>query len=324
MSQSLWAAMPGFLSGWPALTLLATFIYGFYGFGIKLSTSRGYAPAWTVMISTGTVLFLASATTAWNLASGLPALGHTKSLVLHGLGNGFFFAAGSLFAHLSLARVPGSVGFPVSKLNTVFVVLLSLAVFRETPSAIQWTAICLAVSAIAILGFSNPSAKRSKEGSSGEPSPGPGLDSASGPARRTFFAGILYGLAGAISTALSAIINKSGAMTLDRTAFIAVSYIFSTISVALLARLFTPEIFRSGPAKGQKALGITMGILNFVGFVTILAAFSKGPLSVIHPIFSTSMVISIALSTLALGERLTLWAGLAGFLVLGAVVLAKF
>ena len=70
-------------------------------------------------------------------------------------------------------------------------------------------------------------------------------------------------------------------------------------------------------------LGIGAGLCNFIGYMMVLKAFSTGQLSVIHPIFSLSILIPIVLSILFLKEKLTPRRGAAILFALLAVISMK-
>jgi uncharacterized membrane protein len=68
-------------------------------------------------------------------------------------------------------------------------------------------------------------------------------------------------------------------------------------------------------------LAICAGFLNFAGYLLVLQAFSAGPLSLIHPVFSMAIIIPIALSAVAFKEKLTPRNIIAVVLCLLAIVL---
>ena len=70
-------------------------------------------------------------------------------------------------------------------------------------------------------------------------------------------------------------------------------------------------------------LGITIGLLNIAGYYLVLTAWSRGPLSLIQGILSTTMIITILLSRIAYRERFNWKNILAVILSLLAVLLIK-
>jgi len=268
---------------WIIPTLVSTALYGFYNFGARVSAARGYRSSVTIFISTLTVFIAAGLTIGYRVRTGMTPLDTTPwmAILLMAAGNGFFFATGSSL-----------------KFNTLFVVLLSLPVFGEMPNPRQWTGILLALASIILLSGSNQ-ANSGQQAQSSESNQGIGGESRKC-SRGTYCWGLALALLSALTTALSALINKTAAIKGDRIAFVAFSYAVSAAISGLMAA--RGKGGKTSLCKGQVFLGLLMGLLNFIGFVLILKAFSLGPLSVIHPIFSMSMVISVTLSTIVFRE----------------------
>jgi uncharacterized membrane protein len=143
----------------------------------------------------------------------------------------------------------------------------------------------------------------------------------------------------ALFTAFSALINKKGSMQTDINAFVMVSYFTAFLMSLVFLKInhlhskksnqknLSPQNNTPGTdfniKKAQLGLGIAMGLTNFIGFILILTAFSMGPLHIIHPIFSSSMVISVILSVIIYKEGMNLKIGIAICAVLAAVILVK-
>jgi transporter family protein len=86
--------------------------------------------------------------------------------------------------------------------------------------------------------------------------------------------------------------------------------------VVLYTVNFRPDIHPRGIA-----LGITTGILGFLGALFFLLAVSEGPLSLIAIWTALSPVISILLAILVLNEPITLQQGVGIIFALAAILL---
>ncbi|PKK89474.1 MAG: hypothetical protein CVV64_13745 [Candidatus Wallbacteria bacterium HGW-Wallbacteria-1] len=308
---------------WIVPTLISTVLYGFYNFGARVSSARGYNSSATIFISTLTVFIGATLTLIYRIHQNITPIATTPwgAIMLLAAGNGFFFATGSSLKFKALEKIPGNIAFPVLKFNTLFVVLLSLPVFGEMPEPLQWAGILLAVAAIILLSGANrqsvPGFPTKNRTESQSPCHNPSQSFLKS-MPEGFSAGIALAILSALTTALSALINKTAALKSDRIAFIAFSYAVSAAVSGFMA--IRKKGLRSTPT-GQIMLGTGMGILNYIGFILILKAFSMGPLSVIHPIFSMSMVISVTLSTFVFREPFNRRTALALIAAVIAVIL---
>lgn len=306
--------MTQLFDNWYLPCLISTLLYGFFNFGSKISSAKGYKAPLTVLISTFTV-FICASITFWFCDTSVP---DWKPVFILACSNGFLFALSSLLTLFCFERVPGNIGFPLKKLNTIFVIILSIVIYNTFPNTRQWIGIGLAIFSILLL-------------STNKASQNSGL-------KKGFGMGMLMGITAALCTAVAALINKKGAMDLDKTAFVMVSYGTAFIMSLLFLKinlLHSKAKNRSDmdneksniesfyPCKSQILLGLGMGVTNFIGFMLILTAFSLGPLHIIHPIFSTSMVVSVILSTLIYKEQMDLKIITAIICVLIAVVIVK-
>jgi uncharacterized membrane protein len=122
--------------------------------------------------------------------------------------------------------------------------------------------------------------------------------------------------------AVAAISSKIAAVSTSTSAFMAMSYLFGTgFSLAI-------EKHWGGRKKLDQrgvaiAIGVVMGILNYVGFTAFMFALQDGPLSAIALITGMHFVIAIVLSVLFYKERLTLTRSLGIVLTLLSVVLLR-
>jgi uncharacterized membrane protein len=79
-----------------------------------------------------------------------------------------------------------------------------------------------------------------------------------------------------------------------------------------LGALFSAALIRTSGKEGSQQnhkeailIGFLMGLINFVGFYTFLAALSVGPLSIIVSITGMHFVIAVLLSVIIYKEKLS-------------------
>ena len=269
-------------------------LYGLFNFLYKIAAERRYDSVAVVNIATATV-FLAA------LVAGAVrgfAFDNMRLTLLLTLGNGCFFLLGSVMKVEALRYVPSSIAFPLNKMNVLFVLLIAILVFGERPDPLQFAGIAAACAVIFTAGRK----------------PGGGRDS------RFHVRGVTLALLAGVATAVSVSFGRVAARSpIGRLNYVMFSYGL----VALLAYGWNRGIRhgRYSVGAGTVALGVCAGCLNFAGYLVVLEAFSKGPLSLVHPMLSLSIIIPIALSLLVFREELTFRNAVAIALSLVAVFL---
>lgn len=282
---------------WFLYTLAATGLYGVMYFVQKSGANRGYASAWIVNISTTTVALL-SLGAALLEGQGVP---DTGLLLRYAAINGTFYGLGSLIHFKAFKLLPASIAFPLGKVNVVFIALAGILLFGERVTASQAAAVVLFFTVVLLL-----TRRESHQ---------PVAHLASG---------VLLVLAAGLCTTVSVTTGKYAAAApgLPKTTYMALSYTLVACLTFALGRLRAPQA-NSWKIPHALQIGVIAGVCNFAGYFCILQAFSTGNLSVIHPIFSLSIVVPIVLAMLFHGEKMTLRKGAALALALLAVVLMK-
>jgi drug/metabolite transporter (DMT)-like permease len=119
--------------------------------------------------------------------------------------------------------------------------------------------------------------------------------------RRTGFLCLFVAL---VAGAVAIISSKFAAMYTNKMAFIAISYIASSIFALGLRRRLQTEEANESP-KEAILIGLVMGLINLAGYYAYLKALSTGPLSIITAITGMHFIIAIILSALIYKEKLT-------------------
>ncbi len=283
------------MQNWFVLTLMAFFLFGIQRFLYKVSAERNCNTAWTSFAFMGTVTVLS---TLFFFALGQSAY-NLKFLLVVALINSLSFVSGTIATIEALKYISTSVAYPIIRLNTAIVVIFSIWYFGDRLSSFQIAGIIIAVIVILLL---------------------TGLDNGRrAPTKNPRRAMLLVSVA-LFSGAIAAISSKFAALKVNLLAFMAVSYAMSMIISYCLRKKLD-----SGGTNHNEALiiGIFIGLINFGGFYSLLAALSSGPLSIIMPVTGMYFVISIILAFLFYREKLNTLRVLAIILTAFAIILMR-
>ena len=268
------------MTNWYLFSLAALLLIGLQRFFYKVAAASGLSPSLTTLSFMSTVAL--AGTVLWFLEGiKITAPGF---LVLISLINSLTFVTATL-AHIHvLNRIAAAVAYPLIRLNVLLVVFFSVLFLGEQLTFRQWAGVAVSLAAMAVLARQQaPSSERVASGGGG---------------------GLWLVLLAMFSGALSSISCKFAALEVSKTAFIAVSYMFSTVfSLIQNTRLF-PRRKPAGSREKAVAVGIFMGVLNLAGFYAYLQALSLGPLSLVASINGLHFVVAVILSCLLYKERL--------------------
>lgn len=282
---------------WFLYTIAATLLYGVMYFVQKSGANRGYPSTWIVNISTTTVALFALTAA---LLEGQRAPDTGLLLLYAGL-NGTFYGLGSMIHFKAFKILPAGIAFPLGKVNVVFIALAGILLFGERFTASQALAVLIFFLVVLLLTRREPHQPVAH-----------------------LATGVLLVLAAGLCTTVSVTTGKYAAAApgLPKTTYMALSYTLVACLTFALGRLRSPRE-NSWKVPHAVGIGVIAGVCNFAGYWCILQAFSTGKLSVIHPIFSLSILVPIVLAMLFHGEKMTVKKGLALALALLAVVLMK-
>ena len=280
---------------WFIMGLLATVLYGTMNFLYKLAAQKGYQ---------GTSLINSVALTVALFAGGFTFITHSsfgnlRLLLLFSLLNSSFFAIGLLAKYLALKSAPTSYVLPIGKLNVPITILLAIIFLQERLESLQWLGLFLALSMLFLINFD--------------------LKKSSIQTQPQLKKGILLALVCAVFTGGSIFVGKLAAGNVPIASYIFVSYLFVSLSTAIIHRFVLKLPFEKKSLK----FGIPIGLLNLAGYSCILLAFKSGPLSIIQGIFSTSFIIPIFLSVLLLKESFNWRKGAIVLIAIIALLLFK-
>lgn len=286
------------MSTWYLYSILALVLLGTQRFLYKVTAERGCNSALTTTVFMATVTLLSSAV---YLVSGHTTTDYATLFTL-ALANSLAFAISTMANIEALRHIPASITFPLTRLSIVLVLVYSIIVFNEQLTPIQWLGMTLSFLVVVILG---QDAKKGQQQTNSIKHNG------------FWFVGVCI-LCGAVAS----ISSKLAAVATDKAGFIAISYLLGTIFSWLINKRWGGKQ-STAHKKEALLLGISMGVLNFLGFYAFLVALSSGPLSAIALITGMHFVIAIGLSVLIYREQVSRRRGLGIMLMLLAVYLLK-
>jgi len=282
---------------WFFHAVVSLVLMGTQRFFYKVSAERQCNTAWTTFSFMATVSVL-SLVLFFALGSRIRDLSFLFLIALVNSGTFLTSAIGHMEA---LKEIPAGIAYPFIRLNAILVVLFSLLYFHDPLSVYQGIGIVLALVVMATFA-------RDLHGEQGH----------AGNVKRGFLLVSLSMLAGSMSS----ISSKFAAIHTDKMAFIALSYILSTlVSFGLRHRLQTRKASKNH--RQAVIIGIGMGVLNLGGYYAFLQALSEGPLSVIASIAGMHFVIAVMLATLIYKERLTPFRGIGIVLTIVSIILLR-
>jgi drug/metabolite transporter (DMT)-like permease len=267
------------MDNWYTLAIIALILMGTQRFLYKVSAEKNCNTAWTTFSFMATVALLSSVLFFFR-SEPVPNIAFT---FIVGILNSSAFLVATMTHIEALKRLSSSVVYSIIRLNVVVVVLFSIFYFQDRPTFNQIAGIILAVTVILIL---------TRQPEAEEPS--------AGQTKR----GLILVFISLFCGSIASISSKFAAMHANPLAFMAISYLFSTLfSIGLRNKLQQEPV--SSNYKEALAIGVTMGLINFAGYYTFLKALSIGPLSIVIAIISLHFVIAILLSLLIYKEKLT-------------------
>ena len=267
------------MGSWYAFAIIALFFMGTQRFLYKVSAEKRCNTAWTTFSFMATVAILSSILFVVLEES----VTNLRFLLFIALLNSAAFLLATVTHIEALKNIPAGIAYPIIRLSAVLVVIFSILFFKDRPSFYQVIGIVLATVVIVLLtrDFSDETSSYGR--------------------RKTGFLCIFVAL---IAGAVAIISSKFAAMHTNKMAFIAISYIASSVFALGMRKRLQTEEANENP-KDALLIGFAMGLINFAGYYSYLKALSTGPLSIISSIIGMHFIIAITLSALIYREKLT-------------------
>jgi drug/metabolite transporter (DMT)-like permease len=267
------------MRNWYVLSIVALVLMGVQRFLYKVCAEKACDTAWTTFSFMATVTVLS----AFFFVTLQQSVSDARMLLLTAGINSASFVLGTITHIEALKHVPSSVVYPIIRLNMVVVVLFSILFLHDHVSLHQVLGILLAIAVIVILTRDAEEAKGNL-----------------GSVRK----GLLLVFVSLVSGSVASISSKFAAVYSNKLGFMALSYFLGALFSAALIRRSGKET-SGGNRKDAVRIGLLMGLINFAGFYTFLAALSVGPLSIIVSITGMHFVIAVLLSVIVYKEKLS-------------------
>lgn len=282
--------------GWFELAILSAVLFGIQNFLYKSSAVKKYNSFIVTFASTITVA-IASIIFFFTTRAKILDL---KFLLLISFLPALFTVINPITKIEGLRYIPTSIFYPVIKSSLVFVLLASILIFREVVSIKEWIGIILIIFVIYIVSIKEKKHKI-----------------------ENLKLGLFFALGCALVNALSSIINKFAVARVNYNNFLGMTYIYAIFLSLIFMNLFKTKEKKERKIKQSLMMGLVIGIFIFTGFLADLKALKDGPIGIVVPITTLSIVIPIILGAIVYKEKMTLKRTLAVILSIVAVIILK-
>ena len=266
---------------WFFLSIIATSAFGIQSFLYKSAVARGCNKFLVTLTFMATVELLA-------IFSFLYQGAHISQLLFTAI-LGFLFA--SLFWLKTLGQLkaleylPTNKVFPITSSSVAVTVIYALVLLKESITPLQLFGILSIVLAGVLI---NRESKKRSDYHENK-------------------IGFLISFLVILPAAAMEITNKYAALNTNINFFIVVTYLFSILisSSSYLVTRKANQISKNITRDSIK-FGLLIGIINFIGYLSILSALKTGHLSLIAPILALSVIITVLLAKIVHKEELNI------------------
>ena len=287
---------------WFVYTIAAMLIYGFVNFMYKVAAANN-CPSHKVLNKSAITVSILSYGFLFITKSPFTNL---PMIFLFALFNSTFFALGIVSKIISLKKAPSSIIFPITKINSLFLIVFAIVIFKETPHSVQWIGISLSFATLVFISLTISDEKDKKVVYT----------------KKGQKVGIFFAVLAALSTSVSMLVGKLASTRVPLLNYMAISYSFVVLSTWMTNRIF----FKDKKSKNDSTtkFGIITGVLNFSGYYCSLKAVSMGSLALIQGITSNVFIIPVVLSVLVYKEKFDLKKLLIIFLTVISIFLIRW
>ncbi len=265
---------------WFFYTICTLLIYGFIDFFYKVAANHNCSSSRVLFFASGMVTVLSLIAV---LVTG-SSFADFRTILLFALLNSSFFASGIIFKVSSLKRAPAGIIFPLTKINSIFLILIAVIFLGERLLLKQWLGISISICMVIYINFN---LKDEAE-------------------KKIFFPkakqriGVLFAIFATISTAISMLAGKFASERVPIFSYMLLSYFLVWFNMLWLNRFVTGDKEKSSH---DFRFGLLIGTLNFLGYFCFLQAVGLGPLSLVQGINSNVFIIPIVLSIIFYKEK---------------------
>lgn len=227
-----------------------------------------------------------------------------KAILLYAFINSTFFAIGIICKLSALKKAPAGIIFPITKINSIFLILIAVLFLGESLLMRQWLGVALSFLMVVYINFNLKDEVENAKKFSG----------------RMQRQGVFLAILAAISTAISMLTGKLAVAQVQIFSYMFASYFLVWCNSFWLGRL---EKVNSCASFAELKFGLIIGVLNFAGYFCFLKSVQLGPLALVQGINSNVFIIPILLSVLIYKERFDFRKFLILILTLACIFLIK-
>ncbi|NPA44592.1 MAG: EamA family transporter, partial [Chlorobi bacterium] len=126
---------------WFTYTIIFTILYGAINFMYKLAAHYNLSSHKIVKVSAITVAIISLSVV---LLTKSPFT-NFKMILFFAFINSAFFGLGSIVKIQALKYIPSSFAFPITKLNSVLLIIYAIFLFNDRPTMLQWIGIGISI-----------------------------------------------------------------------------------------------------------------------------------------------------------------------------------
>lgn len=229
-----------------------------------------------------------------------PSFGSSLKLCLSlGAVNGFLYLGCMAMNQINVKRNGAILQSTFARLGVMVPTLLSILFFGERPSAVEICAIVLVLVAFSVMNI--PDQKKTEE------------TEKTRPAVSLLLLGLFFGGA---SDSMSKVFQVYGDSSLDDW-FVGITFFF-----ALLIALVIMFVKKERIGKTELAIGIALGVPNYISTLLLLKALSSVSAYIAYPTYSVgAILVVIASSVLIFKEKITKWSRISVVMIIVAIIL---
>ncbi len=263
---------------WFILVIVATVLFGLQSFvyqRISILHANKYLVTFIFLFTVFALTLIA------NFVQGVSFINLPKTIALASLFAIFFYVV-TILQMKALEYLPSNLVFPITSSSVFLTVLYSLIFFKESLSLFKGTGIILIFAALVLIRRSIPEKDKKVNG----------------------LKGFIIALIVIIPASGMAIVNKYAATGTSLLSFVLLNYLFSSIIALGAFSIKRPKVETN--LRTSLLLGVLLGAINFIAYFAFLFSMKTGPLSIISPIQSMGILITIFLSKIFHKEELKL------------------
>eukprot|EP00831_Metopus_contortus_P036459 TRINITY_DN28847_c0_g1_i1.p1 TRINITY_DN28847_c0_g1~~TRINITY_DN28847_c0_g1_i1.p1 ORF type:complete len:305 (-),score=24.82 TRINITY_DN28847_c0_g1_i1:403-1317(-) len=216
---------------WLFYTICTMILYGFVNFMYKVAASNN-CPSHIILNKSALIVSILS---LFGFILTANKFDNYFWIIVFALINSTFFALGIIAKMISLKKTSSSIIFPITKLNSVFLIVFAIFIFKESPLLNQWLGIALSFFMLFFISFNLTEEKDNKNTYSKEGQKW----------------GIFYAILAALSTSVSMLTGKLASTRVPLLSYMLLSYSLVYLNTLWINKFFIKTKFKTKEEKKQ-------------------------------------------------------------------------